>query len=402
MVTGSSDASVAAARARLPEEVLVVRADTASIEDTARVVQQAGAAFGALTGLFLNAGIFAASPIDAVDEATWDRLFEVNAKGQFFTLQKALPLLGEGASVVVTVGIGATRGTAGAGVAAGSRGALLTMIPPFAVELAPRRIRINAVSPRAIDTPIIAKTGLPPEQVTAVKQGMAAQVLFQRLGQAREVATTVAFLLSDDASYITGKTSSSAVDRGCAPDRHLFRLDAHVAPECNTERGGEMPGSGKGDYNGERAVITGGGSGIGFAVARLLVDGGARVVITGHSQATLDGARERLGEHAVTVRGDVASLSDLDALADQTRNELGGIEALFVNAGIAPLTPLGSTTEEAFDEVHAVNVKGAYFTVQKPAPLLSEGAGVVLTTSVANTIGMVDTSVYAASKAALR
>ena len=205
MVTGSSNESVAAARAQLPEEIIVVRADTASLDDTARVVQEAEAAFGMLTGLFLNAGIFLASPIEAVDEATWNRLFEVNAKGQFFTLQKALPLLTDGASVVVTVGIGATRGMAGSGVAAGSRGALLTMIPSFAIELAPRRIRVNAVSPGAIDTPIMGKTGLLPEQVTAVKQGMAAGIPFQRLGDAREVATIVAFLLSDDASYVTGE-----------------------------------------------------------------------------------------------------------------------------------------------------------------------------------------------------
>jgi NAD(P)-dependent dehydrogenase (short-subunit alcohol dehydrogenase family) len=205
MVTGSNDESVAVARAKLPQEILVVRAHAASLEDTARLMQEAEAAFGQITGLFLNAGIFASGHIESVDEATWDQLFKVNAKGQFFTLQKALPLLTDGASVVITVGIGATRGMAGAGVAAGSRGALLTMIPSFAVELAPRKIRVNAVSPGAINTPIIAKTGLPPEQVTAVKQAMAEGIPFQRLGQAREVATTVAFLLSDDATYITGE-----------------------------------------------------------------------------------------------------------------------------------------------------------------------------------------------------
>lgn len=163
-----------------------------------------------------------------------------------------------------------------------------------------------------------------------------------------------------------------------------------------------MMNSDKGKYSGKRAVITGGGSGIGFAMAKLLLDGGACVVITGRSQATLDGALERLGKNALAVRSDVASLSDLDALADQVKSELGAIEALFVNAGIAPLTPFQSTTEEAFDEVQAINVKGAYFTVQKLAPLLSPSAGVVLTTSIANTIGLLDTSVYSASKAALR
>jgi NAD(P)-dependent dehydrogenase (short-subunit alcohol dehydrogenase family) len=157
-----------------------------------------------------------------------------------------------------------------------------------------------------------------------------------------------------------------------------------------------------GEFSDKNVVITGGGSGMGFAMAKLLVDGGARVVITGRSQATLDAARERLGDNAVAVRGDVASLSDLDALADQVKDELGTIEAPFVNAGIAPLTPFDSTTEDVYDELFAINVKGAYFTVQKLAPLLSTGAGVVLTTSIANVIGMLETSVYAAGKAALR
>jgi NAD(P)-dependent dehydrogenase (short-subunit alcohol dehydrogenase family) len=157
-----------------------------------------------------------------------------------------------------------------------------------------------------------------------------------------------------------------------------------------------------GTYRGKNAVITGGGAGMGFALAKLLVDGGARVVITGRSQATLDAARERLGANAVAVRGDVASLSDLDGLAGRVKDELGTVEALFVNAGIAGTTPFETTTEEVFDEMFAINVRGAFFTVQKLAPLLSAGAGVVLTTSAANVIGMLDTSVYAAGKAALR
>ncbi|MGV9897083.1 SDR family oxidoreductase [Streptomyces tendae] len=157
-----------------------------------------------------------------------------------------------------------------------------------------------------------------------------------------------------------------------------------------------------GMYSNRNAVITGGGSGMGLAMAELLVAGGARVVITGRSQATLDAARKRLGGNAVAVRGDVASLPDLDALTGRVKAELGTVDALFVNAGIATLTPLDSTTEEAYDELFDINVKGAWFTVQKLAPLLNTGAGVVLTTSVANVIGMADTSVYAAGKAALR
>ncbi len=156
------------------------------------------------------------------------------------------------------------------------------------------------------------------------------------------------------------------------------------------------------EYSGKNAVITGGGSGMGFAMAKLLIDGGARVVITGRSQTTLDDAIARLGENALAVRGDVASLSDLDALADHVKDELGSVEALFVNAGIARTMPFESMTEKVYDELFAVNVKGAYFTVRKLAQLLSTGAGVVLTTSVANAIGMPGTSAYAAGKAAMR
>ncbi|MEV0828475.1 SDR family oxidoreductase [Nonomuraea rubra] len=155
-------------------------------------------------------------------------------------------------------------------------------------------------------------------------------------------------------------------------------------------------------YSGKNAVVTGGSSGIGLAIARFLAGGGARVAITGRSQEPLDAAREQLGEGAVAFRGDVSSLSDLDALADRVKTELGTIDALFVNAGITALTPFESTTEAMYDELFVTNVKGAFFTVQKLAPLLSTGAGVVLTTSVAGTVGMLDTSVYAAGKAALR
>ncbi|MGW6421224.1 SDR family oxidoreductase [Nocardia sp. NPDC055053] len=157
-----------------------------------------------------------------------------------------------------------------------------------------------------------------------------------------------------------------------------------------------------GEFSEKNVVITGGGSGIGFAIAKLLVEGGARVVITGRSQATLDAARVQLGGNVIAVRGDVAALSDLDALADRVKGEFGTLEALFVNAGIARTMPFESTTEEFYDDMFDINVKGAYFTVQKLAPLLSRGAGVVLTTSTANVVGIPTTGIYSAGKAALR
>ncbi len=156
------------------------------------------------------------------------------------------------------------------------------------------------------------------------------------------------------------------------------------------------------EYSGKNVVITGGSSGIGLATAGLLAEGGARVVITGRSQAALDAALERLGPKVSAVRSDVSSLAQLDVLAARVGEELGSVDALFVNAGITRPTPLESTSEEVFDESFAINVKGAFFTVQKLAPLLSTGAGVVLTTSAANAVGLLGTSVYAAGKAALR
>ncbi|PUB32004.1 NAD(P)-dependent dehydrogenase (short-subunit alcohol dehydrogenase family) [Promicromonospora sp. AC04] len=157
-----------------------------------------------------------------------------------------------------------------------------------------------------------------------------------------------------------------------------------------------------GKYDGKSVVITGGSSGLGFATARLLADGGAKVLITGRTRATLDAARERLGNGVLTVVSDAASMTDVNDLADQVKTELGQVDALFVNAGVTRTVPFESMTEDVYDELLTVNAKGPYFTVQKLAPLLSSGSSVVLTTSVVNVLGMPALSAYAASKAALR
>lgn len=155
-------------------------------------------------------------------------------------------------------------------------------------------------------------------------------------------------------------------------------------------------------YDGKRVVITGGSSGLGLAAARYLIRHGARVMVTGRHQDTLDDAARQLGGRGITVQSDARSLTAIDALADRVRSDLGTIDALIVNAGIGSFDPFFAVTEQTFDDVFAINTKGPFFTVQKLAPLLTEGSGVVLTTSIANQTGWDALSVYSASKAALR
>ena len=153
---------------------------------------------------------------------------------------------------------------------------------------------------------------------------------------------------------------------------------------------------------GKVAVITGGNSGIGLAAAKRLQEEGARVAIAGRSKKTLDEAVQSIGNGIVALQVDVSKLSDVDKLYAEISKKLGKIDVLFVNAGVAKFAPLAQTQEGLFDEQFDINIKGAYFTIQKALPYLNDGASIILNTSVAGIKGTPGASAYSATKAAMR
>jgi NAD(P)-dependent dehydrogenase (short-subunit alcohol dehydrogenase family) len=154
---------------------------------------------------------------------------------------------------------------------------------------------------------------------------------------------------------------------------------------------------------GKVAVITGGNSGIGLATAQQFVSDGAYVFITGRRQSELDSAATQIGKNNVTaVLGDVSNLADLDRLYAKVKEQKGQINVLFANAGIVGAAPLGQISEEHFDKMFGINVKGLLFTVQKALPLFQDGGSIILNASVAASKGFEATSVYSATKAAIR
>lgn len=157
-----------------------------------------------------------------------------------------------------------------------------------------------------------------------------------------------------------------------------------------------------GQLEGKTAVVTGGSTGIGLATAVRLASEGAHVFITGRRKDALDRAIESIGSAATAVPGDISEPTDLDRLYDAIRDRGRGLDVLFANAGVATLAPLALATDEQFDQIFGVNVRGTLLTVQKALPLLNDGASVILNDSIRADDGREAFGLYAASKAAIR
>jgi NAD(P)-dependent dehydrogenase (short-subunit alcohol dehydrogenase family) len=157
-----------------------------------------------------------------------------------------------------------------------------------------------------------------------------------------------------------------------------------------------------GKLEGRVALVTGGNSGIGLATAKAFVNEGAFVFITGRREAELAAAVQEIGGHVAAVQGDVSNLGDLDRLFERIKREKGRLDIVFANAGVAKYSPLGEITDEFYDSIFDVNVKGVLFTVQKALPLMPDGASIILNASIVASKGFSANSVYSATKAAVR
>ncbi len=204
IITGHNPATLAAARNVLGNTAIVIASDSGSVADA----QALGAAVQKFTpqldGAFLNAGIGAAGSIAAMTPEGFAELFDVNVRGVFFQLQSLLPILANPSSVVFMASVAAQLGVPGASVYGAAKAAVVSLGRSLAVELAPRGIRVNTISPGPIDTDILTKGGMPAEAQKAFKSHMAAKTLLKRYGTAEEVANLAFFLLSAESSYIIG------------------------------------------------------------------------------------------------------------------------------------------------------------------------------------------------------
>jgi NAD(P)-dependent dehydrogenase (short-subunit alcohol dehydrogenase family) len=203
-VTGRTQKTLNDAAKELGNGALVLRSDVSKLADLDRLYSAVTKQFGRIDVLFANAGIAKFAPATDTSEAIYDEIFDINVKGLFFSIQKALPFLNDGASIILNSSVVGQSGIANATAYSASKAAVRSFARTLTTELAPRNIRVNVISPGPIDTPIFDKLGLPKEAVEAFAADVLAHIPLKRFGKPEEVGQAALFFASNASSYITG------------------------------------------------------------------------------------------------------------------------------------------------------------------------------------------------------
>jgi NAD(P)-dependent dehydrogenase (short-subunit alcohol dehydrogenase family) len=204
-ISGRSKKTLDEATKAIGNGVLAVQADVTKLTEVDKLYSEVSKKLGKIDILFVNAGVAKFAPLAETSETLYDEQFDTNIKGAYFTIQKALPLLNDGASIILNTSVADRKGTAGASAYSATKAALRSLARTAAAELVGRGIRVNSVAPGPIVTPIFERTGLSKEAVDEFAKDIIGKVPMKRFGQPEEVAGAVAFLASQDASYITGE-----------------------------------------------------------------------------------------------------------------------------------------------------------------------------------------------------
>jgi NAD(P)-dependent dehydrogenase (short-subunit alcohol dehydrogenase family) len=213
-ITGRSEKTLAEAKRQLPADVTAIRSDTSRLQDIDALIVTLKPQVDHLDVVFINAGVARFLPFESVTPEIFDEMFDINIRGAYFTIQKLLPLMVSGSSVVLTTSVAADLGFATSSAYGATKAALSSLARTLSNELAPRGIRVNEVSPGPIETPIYDKMGLPAEQAAGFKDTMAHLVPLKRMGEPDEVARAALFLASDDSSFLLG--AKIRIDGGLA------------------------------------------------------------------------------------------------------------------------------------------------------------------------------------------